>query len=105
MVTHPSSAPHDPEPHCHLDPWWAEGALRAIEALAASGRIFSCSDLRDDPYSIPDPPHTAHWGVIFARARAEGICRPVGYIAARTPSRNAGVQRLWRGTQRRLAAA
>jgi hypothetical protein len=105
MVTHQHSAAHDPEHGAHLDPWWADGALRAIETLAAAGVIFSVESLRVDPFSLPDPPHPSHWGAIFAKARTEGVIKPVGYIASRTPSRNGGVQRLWRGTDRRALAA
>ncbi|HMM96716.1 hypothetical protein [Phycicoccus sp.] len=83
----------------HLDPFWTDGALRAIETLAAGGAIFSADDLRADPYSIPEPAHPSHWGALFAKARAQGIIRPVGFIVSRTASRNGGALRTWRGNR------
>ena len=105
MVTHASSTQSDSEFGAHLDEWWVDGALRAIEDLAASGAIFSADQLRADPYNIPDPSHPNHWGALFAKARAEGIVKPVGYAASRTATRNGGVLRLWRGARRRAVAA
>ncbi|NNM44585.1 hypothetical protein [Knoellia koreensis] len=102
MVTqHVSVQPELPA----LDDWWADGALRAIEALAAAGVIFSADDLRDDPYNLPAPHHPSQWGAVFAKAKQAGLIKPVGYAASRTGSRNGGVLRLWRGTKGTAAAA
>ena len=89
----------------HLDDFWTDGALRAIEALAATGRTFSASQLRDDPYNLPDPAHPSHWGAVFSRARTEGLIEPAGYAPSSTSSRKGGVQRVWRAPRGRLEAA
>jgi hypothetical protein len=83
-----------------LDEWWLSGAMRAIEALAGTDQIFSCDDLRADPYSIPEPSHPSHWGALFAKARTEGLIRQVGFCTSRTGTRNGGVLRTWRGATR-----
>lgn len=105
MVTHQHSDSPDPGQICHLDEWWLDGVLRAIESLARSGAIFTTDDLRRDPYSLPEPPHPNHWGAAFAKARADGIIKPVGYASSRTVSRNGGVLRLWRSAAPRVVAA
>jgi hypothetical protein len=85
-----------------LDEWWADGgAMRAIEDLAGRGVPFSADALRDDPWSLPDPPHPSQWGALFRQAAAAGLIVQVGYVASRHPSRHGGVQRLWRGADRR----
>lgn len=95
----------DSEDTCHLDPWWLDSTMTAIGALAATGEIFTTDNLRDDPYSLPEPRHSSHWGAAFSMARRQGLIRPVGYAASRTASRNGGVLRLWRGTGRLAVAA
>lgn len=100
----PSEHQHDAH-DTHLDPWWVDGALRAIDTLADTQRPFTADDLRSEPYAIPEPAHPSHWGALFAKARTEGLIRPVGYCASRTTSRNGGVLRLWRGTNRRAVHA
>ena len=105
MVTQHTSEAHDAAHGTHLDPWWLDGALRAIETLAAADVIFSTDELRADPFNIPEPSHSSHWGALFAKARAEGLVKPVGFTTSRTISRNGGVLRLWRGASRVSAAA
>jgi len=80
-----------------LDPWWADGAQRALGLLAESGRIFAADDLRDDPYSVPEPSHPNQWGSLFRAAHRVELIRPVGFTTSRTASRHGGVTRLWRG--------
>lgn len=80
------------------EPWWADGARRALETLAASGEIFSADALFEPPYALPDPPHPSQVGALFAVARADALIRPVGFAASRRRSRNGGALRLWRGT-------
>jgi hypothetical protein len=105
MVTHEHSEAHDAEQGCHLDPWWVDGALRAIATLAATGEVFSADQPRAEPFSIPEPSHPNHWGGLWAKAKAEDLIKPVGYASSRTASRNGGVLRLWRGTGRQAVAA
>lgn len=83
-----------PEP----DAWWADGARRALETLAANGAIFSADALFEPPFALPDPPHPSQVGALFAVARADELIRPVGFAASRRRSRNGGALRLWRGT-------
>lgn len=98
MITDPRSAESG---GCHLpdpDGWWYDGARRALEVLAAGHGIFSADDLFAPPFAIADPPHPSQVGSAFASARADGLIRPVGYVASKRASRNGGAHRLWRGT-------
>lgn len=83
-----------PEP----DGWWSDGARRALEVLAAGRSAFTADALFDPPFALPEPPHPSQVGSVFAGARADGLIRPVGYVASKRASRNGGAHRLWRGT-------
>lgn len=93
----PELFPQSGDHGTHLSDWWTRASLQAIEALAQTGRPFSASDLRDEPYSIPEPVHPNHWGALWTHAKGQGLCHPIGYVQARTGSRHRGVQRLWLG--------
>lgn len=69
--THPACA-------ADIDPWWLDGAHRALAVEAVSGRIFSADTLRTDPYSLPNPDHPAAWG---GTVRTGSPCR--GHQAGR----------------------
>ena len=75
------------------DPWHADGALRAIEHLAALGRSFDAFDVATLMGSEPDHPN--HWGSVFAKAKALGLIRKVGYAPSRRPGRVGGVCAVW----------
>lgn len=82
------------------DEWWRDGAARAVEALAASGRPFLISEIREDPYSIPEPHHPSQWGGLAHSMAAAGIIRHVGYARSTAPSRHRSVVSVWQGTSR-----
>lgn len=105
MTSLPSAPSEREHLTARLDPWWVDGALRAIAALAESGVTFSADDLRADPYSLPEPPHCSHWGSLFTIARAEGLIEPTGFILSTTPSRKGGVLRTWQAASARAVIA
>lgn len=80
------------------DRWWSDGAGRAIEHLAATGRPFGADELFDDPFTLPAPPHPSHVGAAFRAAFARHLIEPVGYRGSRRATRHGGVQRVWVGT-------
>lgn len=79
------------------DPWWTDGADRALALLAATGSPFTVDALRDEPYCLPDPPHPNAWGGLLARARRRGLIRPIGYTISTRPSRHGSIVRVWTG--------
>lgn len=97
MLSRSDSQPTDLEQLAGvLDPWWVEGALRAIADLADSGSTFSSDNLRADPLSLPEPSHPGHWGILFQKAKANGLIEPAGFTVSATPSRKGGSLRVWR---------
>lgn len=89
--------PLDGRDSATLDPWWSDGAMRAVQALASTGRVFSADDVRDDPYNLPDPPHPSQWGALFSAAASAGLIEHAGFATSRNPTRRGGVLRTWRG--------
>lgn len=83
------------------DEWWRDGAARAVEALAASGRPFLLSEIRDDPYSVPEPDHPSQWGALAMSLSAAGVIRRVGYAPSNAPSRHRAIVSVWQGCPRR----
>lgn len=77
------------------DPWWWDGAMRAVKHLAATGEPFDAWDVTE--LGVPDPDHPARWGALFTTARRAGLIVAVGYRESRRPSRAHGVCRVWRG--------
>ena len=77
------------------DPHWESTALSAIETLAKQGQPFTAADLTD--LGVTEPDHSCRWGSVFAKAKALGIVRKLGYAASRRPSRSAGVCAVWTG--------
>jgi hypothetical protein len=78
------------------DPWWLDGALRAIREMAATGREFGADDLRVT-YGLSEPDHPAAWGALFRIACRKGWIVPVGARPSRTSSRQGSLIRTWRG--------
>ncbi|EID80214.1 MULTISPECIES: hypothetical protein [Rhodococcus] len=81
------------------DPWWASRARAVIDALAATDRVFSADDLRDEPYSLGEPDRPCRWGAAFQVAHREGVITPCGFAVSRRPQRQGGVLRTWRGVR------
>lgn len=79
----------------NTDPWWEDGALKAIQTLAATGRNFTAADLTD--LGVTDPDHPCRWGSVMAKAKTLGIIVRVGYGPARRTGRNGGVAAIWKG--------
>lgn len=80
----------------HPDRWRLDGAMRALQTLAATGRDFVLDELREPPYALPEPHHANQWGSLAAVARRAGVITPVGYAASKVPSRRGSVVRVWR---------
>lgn len=78
------------------DLWWEAGAMKAIETLARTGRQFTAADLTD--HGVSEPDHSCRWGSVFAKAKALGLIRKVGYRPSRRAGRNYGVTAVWVGT-------
>lgn len=76
------------------DPYWEAGAIKAIETLAKQGRSFTAADLTD--LGVDSPDHPNRWGSVFAKAKALGLIRKVGYTASRRAGRAGGVCAVWR---------
>lgn len=81
----------------NAEPDWREMALREIEALARSGFEFTCDDVRA---RVGEPDHANRWGGLFLSARRAGLIELVMVRPSATPSRHAGLVRVWRGTGR-----
>ena len=79
------------------DVWWETGALAAIEALAKTGRPFTAADLTDQ--GVAEPDHPCRWGSLFAKAKALGTIRRVGYGTSRRGGRNGGICAIWQGIE------
>lgn len=77
------------------DPWWEDGALRAIKYLAETGLDFTAADLTD--LGVADPDHPARWGSVMAKAKALGLIERIGYAPSKRPSRSKSVTAVWRG--------
>ena len=77
------------------DMWWEAGALKAVKALASTGRSFTAADLTD--MGVADPDHPNRWGSLFAKAKTLGLIRKVGYEPSRRPGRDKGVCAVWVG--------
>lgn len=82
----------------NVDPWWLDGALRAIETLAATGRTFQAYDLVALGVAEPDRP--AAWGAAFSAAKAKGLIVRVGYAQSKRPTVRGSACREWRGVAR-----
>lgn len=92
--------PTQQTPLPEADEWWRDGAARAVEALAASGGIFQISDIRKDPYSIPEPHHPSQWGALAHTLAADGTIQQVGWARSTAPTRHGAVVSLWRAGKR-----
>jgi len=79
----------------NVDPWWLDGALRAIETLAATGRTFQAYDLVALGVAEPDRP--AAWGAAFSAAKAKGLIERVGYARSKRPTVRGSACAEWRG--------
>lgn len=77
------------------DLWWEDGALRAIEHLAATVTSFTAYDLIG---LVDEPDHSCRWGSVFAKAKALGIIQRIGYTSSRRPGRSSGVCGVWAAT-------
>lgn len=79
------------------DPWWRDGAERAVRALAATGQPFQLSQIRDEPYSVPEPHHPNAYGALARAMSTLGVITCVGYAPSDVPSRRGSVVRVWQG--------
>lgn len=75
------------------DGWWEDGALRAVETLAATGRVFTAADVAE---LIPEPDHPCRWGSLFAKAQTLKLIESAGITRSRRRSRNGGYCQQWR---------
>lgn len=78
------------------DPWWWDGALRAVETMAATGRPFQMYDVAET-FGLPEPDNFRRWGALACAARRLGLIEPVGYAPSRRPSAACSAARVWRG--------
>ena len=74
---------------------WREAALAEIENMAASGIEFTADDIRE---RVGEPDIANRWGGVFLAARRAGLIETVAVKPSSTPSRHAGMVRVWRGT-------
>lgn len=79
------------------DPWWEAGAMKAIETLASTGRLFTAADLTD--LGVDDPDHPCRWGSVFAKAKQLGLIKKAGYGPSRRAGRSGGVCARWVGAR------
>lgn len=86
------------ETHRNGDEWWKSCALAAVEAMAATGRPFTCYEAARAA-GLPDPDHANRWGALMRRARAAGIVVPVATIRGTRPSTHRALVRLWIGAE------
>lgn len=70
---------------------------QALAELAATGDTFT-SDTLHERMTVTLPSNLV--GALFRAAAARGEIEAVGYTQSTRPSRNAGVIRVWRGTDR-----
>lgn len=77
------------------DTWWESGALRAIRAMAATGKEFTASDLT--ALGVDTPDHPSRWGSVFAKAKQLKLIRKVGYGTSKREGRNGGSCAIWQG--------
>lgn len=82
------------------DPFWRSGAERALAQLAGAGRPFVLSDLREEPYCLPDPHHPNAWGSLMRWASRAGLVVPIGFRQSDVPSRHGSVVRIWQAPHR-----
>lgn len=82
----------------NTDPWWRDGAMRAVEHLANTGRVFTAYDLVDE-LGVPEPDHPNRWGPLMLLAAKAGVIAHVGAEASRRPTRSGSLCRTWRGTR------
>lgn len=87
----------------NTEPNWRDWAFNVIQELARTGREFTNDDVR--LRGVDEPPHPNHWGALFTAARRKGLIEPTGQVRpSTTPSRNASLNRVWRGVERKGAA-
>jgi hypothetical protein len=75
----------------NLDPWWVDGAMRALKDYARTGEVFAADDLQER-YGLPDPEHSSR------QAARHDLIVPVGARRSRRPGRRAPLVRTWRGS-------
>lgn len=81
------------------DFWWRAACIAATE-LARTGRDFTCWELTQPPYSIPEPDHANRWGGLIGHMRAEGLIEAVGWDNSKRGSSKGSALRVWRGTDK-----
>lgn len=82
----------------NADPWWRDGAMRALKLEAETGRVFQPQDLRNR-YALAEPNSPASWGALFREANHAQIIEPAGVTCSRRPERAGSLTRTWRGVQ------
>lgn len=73
---------------------WRQAALVEIENMAQSGIEFTADDIRK---RVGEPDIANRWGGVFLAARRAGIIEVVAVRPSATPSRHAGMVRVWKG--------
>jgi hypothetical protein len=84
----------------NADPWWSDGAFRAVVDIAKTRLPFEAYDVQVG-YALPEPHHPSAWGAVFRIAYERGIIVPAGAMSSRKPSRHGSLVRLWRGAPTR----
>ncbi len=79
------------------DRFWWDGAMRAVETMAATGRQFSAYDVAE-AFGLPDPDHPNRWGALLSCAARAEVVECVGAAPSRRPSVEGSLARVWRGT-------
>lgn len=81
------------------DPWWRSCAMQAVEAEAATGRVFQSYDLVLR-YGLPEPPSGPNaWGSLLGSAAKAGLIVAVGYAPSSRPTTAKSAVRTWRGVR------
>lgn len=75
---------------------WADDAMDALEAQAATGDPFDAYQMQQRQ-CLRDPDSPNQWGPLFREASRRGIIRAVGYHESQRPGRSGGACRVWVG--------
>lgn len=78
------------------DPWWRDGADRAVQILARTRRPFTVDDIRD--LGVSEPDHPNRWGGLFGAHSKRGLIARTGRtLPSRHPLRNGSRVPEWVG--------
>jgi hypothetical protein len=79
-----------------FDKAWGEGALEALEQLAAHGLEFTADALLQ---LVGQPSSRGAVGGVFKKAAKAGLIHCVGVTTSQRISRHGGLQRIWVGVR------